>query len=177
MLRLLVSCVSALAFVALAATAATAQEVPTISTQSGTAAASPPTENWVSRCVATARQGPLECSIEQRLLMANSGQLVAAVTVRMPSDADSPVIMIQTPLGLYLPAGLTVNVDGASEQQLELQTCDASGCYAGSPLPEAMVTAMTRGQKLNLVFQNLNRQPITVSADLNGFTAALQRIR
>ena len=149
---------------------------PAVAQEAGGAAASA-RENWVSRCVAQARQGPLECSIEQRLLMANTGQLVAAVTVRMPTDGDGPVMMIQTPLGLYLPAGLTVDIDGASQQALELQTCDANGCYAGSPVSDALLTAMTRGQKLNLVFQGLNRQAVTVTADLNGFTAAFQRIR
>ncbi len=158
-----------------AAAPAVAQDAPAAPAQGG--AAAPAQENWISRCVANARQTPLECSIEQRLLMANTGQLVAAVTVRMPTDANQPVMMIQTPLGLYLPAGLAINVDGASEQALELQTCDANGCYAGSPVSEALLSAMTRGQKLNLVFQGLNLQPVTISADLNGFTAAFQRLR
>lgn len=166
---------AALALTLCLAAPVVAQEVPTISAQGG--AAAPAQENWVSRCAANARQGPLECLIEQRLLMANTGQLVAAVSVRTPGDGDGPVMGVQLPLGLYLPAGLTIDIDGASQQALELQTCDMNGCYASSPVSEALLTAMTRGQKLNLVFQGLNRQPVTVSSDLNGFTAAFQRIR
>jgi invasion protein IalB len=134
-------------------------------------------ENWASRCVAPSRQAPLECSIEQRLIMQDTSRLVAAVTVRVPTDTGRPVMMLQMPLGLYLPAGITIDIDGTSEQRFELQTCDANGCYAGAPVPDQLLATMTRGQKLNLKFQNLNRQPITVSATLVGFTAAYQRIR
>ena len=158
------------AWVSLVAAAAVAQEAP----------AAPPAQqqdNWVSRCVASARQAALECSIEQRLIMQNTSQLVAAVTVRMPADTGKPVMMLQMPLGLYLPAGITIDIDAASEQRFELQTCDNNGCYAGAPVSDELLASMTRGQKLNLRFQNLNRQPITVSATLVGFTAAYQRIR
>ena len=140
-------------------------------------AAQAPTNNWASRCVAGARQGPLECSIEQRLVMQNTGQLVAAVTIRVPTDSNAPMMMIQTPLGLFIPAGVRIDVDGASPQTLELQTCDNSGCYAGNPVTNEMLNAMAAGAKLNLTFQNLNKQDVTVSATLVGFTAAFQRIR
>jgi invasion protein IalB len=162
------------AWISLAAAAAIAQEAPA---PAPAAAPAQQQDNWVSRCVATARQAALECSIEQRLIMQNTSQLVAAVTVRMPADTGKPVMMLQTPLGLYLPAGITIDIDGATEQQFELQTCDNNGCYAGAPVSEELLANMARGQKLNLRFQNLNRQPITVSATLVGFTAAYQRIR
>lgn len=136
-----------------------------------------PANNWASRCVAGARQGPLECSIEQRLVMQNTGQLVAAVTIRLPTDSTAPVMMIQTPLGLLLPPGVRIDIDGGAAQTLPLQTCDNSGCYAGNPVSDEMLNAMAGGSKLNLTFQNLNKQDVTVSATLVGFTAAFQRIR
>ena len=134
-------------------------------------------ENWVSRCVAPARNAPLECAIEQRLIMQNTQQLVALVSIRTPSESGAAMLALQAPLGLFLPAGIGIDVDGASAQVLELQTCDNNGCYANTPISEDLLAAMTRGQKLNIKFQNLNKQRITISATLLGFTAALQRIR
>ena len=137
----------------------------------------PTRDNWASRCIAPARQVPLECSIEQRLIMQNTQQLIASVTIRVPAETGSPVMMLQAPLGLFLPGGITLDVDGASGETLELQTCDNNGCYAGGPLSENLLAAMTRGQSLNIKFQNLNKQTITVTATLVGFTVAFQRIR
>ena len=163
------------------AAAQDAAETPPASSEGGTAAPSqtqqPASENWASRCVASARLVPLECSIEQRLIMQNTQQLVASVTIRVPAETNSPVMLVQAPLGLFLPGGIALDVDGASGETLELQTCDNNGCYAGGPLPENLLAAMTRGQSLNIKFQNLNKQTITVTATLVGFTAAFQRIR
>jgi invasion protein IalB len=167
---------AAAAMLSLVTVGATAQEASPPAVGGDTAAAGQ-RENWASRCVAIGRDAALECSIEQRLIMQTTSQLVAAVTVRMPSDTRRPVMMLQTPLGLYLPAGVTIDIDGAGEQKFELQTCDNNGCYAGNPVSDDLIASMMRGQNLNIRFQNLNRQPVTVTATLSGFTAAYQRIR
>lgn len=156
---------------------AAAQDAPAASGGGASGGQQQQQDNWASRCVAPARQAPLECAIEQRLIMQNTSQLIAAVTIRMPSDTGQPVMMIQAPLGLFLPAGVAIDVDGANKTTFELQTCDNNGCYAGSPLSDELLASMTRGQKLNISFQNLNKQPVTVTGTLVGFTAAFQRIR
>jgi hypothetical protein len=55
----------------------------------------------------------------------------------VPADTKAPVIMIQTPLDLFLPAGVTLSVDGGNPVPFELQTCNVKGCYAGAKLPNA----------------------------------------
>jgi invasion protein IalB len=137
-----------------------------------------PQSNWASRCVAPARQAVLECLIEQRLIMANTNQLVGSITVRIPSgDATQPVMVIQTPLGLLIPAGVSIDIDGGGKTQLQLQTCDGNGCYADVSVSDELLASLTRGEKLNIGFQNLSKQPVTITASLVGFTAAFQRIR
>ena len=42
--------------------------------------------NWVTRCVSDSRKSPLECSMEETLVLANTGQLVAAVAVGFLND-------------------------------------------------------------------------------------------
>jgi invasion protein IalB len=141
------------------------------------AASQPPP--WGSRCVALTRESALDCLVEQKLIVANTGQLLGAVTIRIPNDTKQPVLMIQTPIGLYLPAGVTVDVDGADRLKFkfQLQTCDANGCYVGSPMPKGLLDRMEKGQKLNVVFQNLQKQPITMSMALAGFAEAYQKVR
>lgn len=139
------------------------------------AAAQPPP--WGSRCVTGARESALDCLVEQKLVVANTRQLLGAVTIRIPGDTKQPVLMIQTPFGLYLPGGVTVDVDGADAKKFELQTCDANGCYVGSPMPSDLLDRMQKGQKLNIVIQNLQKQPITMPMALTGFAEAYQKVR
>jgi invasion protein IalB len=86
-------------------------------------------------------------------------------------------LVIQTPLGILLPGGVSIDIDGADRTALELQTCDNNGCYASTPMSDALLASMTRGEKFNIGLQNLGKQPVTVTGTLVGFTAAFQRIR
>ncbi|MCX5512302.1 invasion-associated locus B family protein [Kaistia algarum] len=162
------------ASLAIGAGAALAEDgaVPTLG---GADAASPP-PGWVSACSAPSRDGPLECRMEQRAVLKQTGQLVASVTIRVPADTKKPVLLVRVPLGLSLEAGVTLDVDGAKGRSLPLQTCDAGGCYAGSPLPADFLAALQKGNTLDLIFQNLDKAPIKLQMPLAGFSDAYSRI-
>ena len=81
-----------------------------------------------------------------------------------------------TPSTPAATGGIGFDIDGASAQKLELQTCDRGGCYASGPLTAEVLSAMQNGQKLNIVFQNMQKQPITLPMSLIGFTAAYQKL-
>lgn len=132
---------------------------------------------WSSTCTSQGRSLPLECVLEQRAFVRESGQLIGLITIRVPSDTKQPVIMIQTPLGLFLPAGVTVDVDGDMAQNYPLQTCNAGGCYAGFPISEQLLNRMFNGGKLNVIFQYLDKKPFTLPMSLVGFTESYARIK
>lgn len=137
----------------------------------------PAPPSWISACQGPARADALECQMEQRAVLSGSGQLVGSVTVRVPSETRAPVLMIRGPLGLSLAGGVVIDVDGAAAETLPLQTCDAGGCYAGAPLPEALLGAMFKGKTLNVTFQNLNKEPIKLPMSLAGFSATYGKIK
>jgi invasion protein IalB len=132
---------------------------------------------WSVTCTAASREAPLDCVIEQRAVVTETGRLLSRVTVRVPADTRKPVMMVQAPLGPFLPAGIALDVDGAGPQKLDYQTCDANGCYAGSPVSDELLQAMFRGQKLNITIQALNKQPVKIPMELSGFTAAYRSIQ
>jgi invasion protein IalB len=115
--------------------------------------------------------------MEQTVVLTGSGQLLASAVVRVPADTRQPVMMIQVPVGLYLPAGLNLQVDDEKPQPLELQTCDLKGCYAGTPLPPEMLSAMKAGKRLTITFQNLAKENIVVPLTLANFAEAYQKIQ
>ncbi len=136
----------------------------------------PPPLAWASRCVSDGRQSTANCSIEQRLLMQGSNELVGAVTIQALSSGK-PAIIANVPLGLYIPGGVSIDVDGAANQKLDLQTCDRTGCFATAQLADATLAAMQKGKKLDLVFQSVSKRTVTLPLQLPGFTAAYQKIK
>jgi len=148
---------------------------PSPAQESGDGAAKGPL--WSSRCTAVSRQTPVDCLIEQRAVITKTGQLLVQVTVRVPAETKKPVMMVQVPLGPFLPGGLVLDIDGKNNVKLDFQTCDANGCYAATPVSEDLLGALFAGHKLNVTVQALNKNPIQVPMDLAGFTAAYRNIQ
>lgn len=136
-----------------------------------------PREAWATSCASPARGQAQDCAMEQRAIASETGQAIAQITIRVPQDTKKPVTMVQVPLGLFLPAGLSVDVDGDLSQNFPFQTCNNNGCFVGFPIPDAMLKAMFKGSKLNLTFQNLNKKPVVLPMSLTGFSGAYNRIK
>ncbi|MGD9769645.1 MAG: invasion associated locus B family protein [Pseudolabrys sp.] len=140
-------------------------------------AAAPVVAAWRSHCNSASRQTVPECMVEQTAILGKTGQMLASVSVRVPPSGSQPVMMVQVPVGLFLPAGINVRIDEQPPLQLVIQTCDLKGCYAGSPVSADMLKAMKAGKQLGVEFQNLSKQAITVPLTLTQFAEAYRSIQ
>lgn len=142
-----------------------------------TAANTPPPPGWVARCSSASRSAPLECAIEQTAVLTKTGQLIVLVNIRVPADTRSPVALVQLPLGLNLPAGAKLQVDEGKATDLQIQTCEARGCYANLPIAADMLAALKTGKQMKVSFQNLAKESITIPMPLTDFAAAFDKIK
>jgi len=141
------------------------------------AAAPAATARWSGRCVSVDRQSGAECTMVERAFVGANRQVVGSVSLRFPPDGAAASLNVTVPLGIFLGAGIGFNVDGAASQQLELQTCDRSGCYASGAVSPDTLAAMQNGQKLNILFQSMSKQVVTLEMSLVGFTAIYQKLK
>ncbi|WP_375411081.1 invasion associated locus B family protein [uncultured Bradyrhizobium sp.] len=146
-------------------------------TANGAATATPPSPGWVARCGSASRDAPLECAIEQNAVLSRTGQLVIAVNIRVPADTHAPSALIQLPLGMNIPNGARLQVDDGNTTDLQIQTCEARGCYAGTAIAPELLAAMKSGKQLKVSFQNLNKETLTVPLPLADFAAAYEKIK
>jgi invasion protein IalB len=142
------------------------------------AEAAPPAQpGWNARCTSASRAGPLECAMEQTAVLSKTGQLIVLVNIRVPADTKAPVALVQLPLGLHLPGGAKIQVDDGKATDLQIQTCENRGCYAGSAIAPDLLTALRSGKQLKVSFQNLGKENITIPIPLTDFAAAYDRIK
>lgn len=132
---------------------------------------------WNVRCGSVARQAPLECILEQQVVVQQTGQQLSLVSVRVPGDTRQPVMLVQLPLGMYLPGGLTLQVDEEKGQLVTIQSCDQRACYVGLPVTTEMLTSLKKGQRLNLIIQSANRETVTIPHPLSDFVDQYQKIQ
>jgi invasion protein IalB len=139
--------------------------------------ATPPQSGWAARCSSANRQAPLECAIEQTAILQKTGQLIILVNVRVPSDTHTPVALVQLPLGINLPGGAKLQIDDGQTADLQIQTCEARGCYAGTPIAPDLLAALRSGKQLKILFQSLGKETITIPMPLADFAAAYDKIK
>lgn len=136
-----------------------------------------PANVWAARCVSAGRADVPDCSVEQRVILQQTGQLLAAVTVTLPHGSNKPTILVQVPLGLALDAGVVLKTDNHGPAKLRVQTCDQGGCYAATVMSPDFLKAMLTGKKLDVRFVGVNKKPVTVPMPLTGFGRAYGRIK
>jgi invasion protein IalB len=132
---------------------------------------------WISRCVSESRKSPVECSTEESLAIASSGQLVATIAIKVQPEEREPIMTFKVPAGLYLPAGLNLQVDDGKPQPIPLQTCDAQGCYGEIHLSSNLIAALKTGKKISLTFQNMAKNQVLLPFPLDNFAEALLKIQ
>ena len=137
----------------------------------------PAAPGWIARCSSANRGAPLECAAEQTAVLTKTGQLIVLINIRVPGDTRTPVAIVQLPLGLNLPAGAKLQVDDGKTTDLQIQTCEARGCYANTPITPEMLAAMKTGKQLKVSFQNLAKETIAIPMPLADFAAAYEKIR
>jgi invasion protein IalB len=157
-----------------AATAAPATTPPPLESAPANAPAQP---GWVARCSSASRDTPLECAMEQTAVLSKTGQLIVLINIRVPGDTHTPVATVQLPLGLNLPGGARLQVDDGKTTDMQIQTCENRGCYAGTPIGPELLAAMRSGKQLKVLFQNLAKETITIPLSLTDFAAAYDKIK
>jgi invasion protein IalB len=115
--------------------------------------------------------------MEETAVLSKTGQLIVLVNIRVPSDTHAPVAMVQLPLGLNLPGGAKLQVDDGKTADLQIQTCENRGCYAGTAITPDVLAALKSGKELKLSFQNLAKETITIPMPLTDFATAYDKIK
>ncbi|MFO1067612.1 MAG: invasion associated locus B family protein [Geminicoccaceae bacterium] len=141
--------------------------------------AAPAPPPWSTRCVSEARAVAPACTAEQTVLVRQqqNNQVLLTLRLQAPASRSPLTFSVQTPLGLLLPAGLTLQVDETPPLTLPLQTCDNAGCYAATPLNDELARAYGAGGRLRIGLQTAAGETLTIEIPLEGFAEALERIR
>jgi invasion protein IalB len=95
----------------------------------------------------------------------------------MPADTKKPVFLLQLPLGVYLPAGATLQIGKLEAQTLPFVSCDQGGCIAEYAVTDAELNSIAKGSDLTISAQTVQRKPFTLTVPSLGFAAAYAKIK
>src|SRR5262245_20810215 len=132
-------------------------------------------ETWAVNCSNRGGTG-FACEMTQAIIDGKSRALILLISIKTPQANSQPAVLFRSIHGVYLPAGLTVSVDGGSVSNLEFQKSDQLGAYAALPLGSKHIDDLKRGKELVVAMQINKGEKVELRAPLRGFGAAFDRI-
>ena len=136
-------------------------------------------KDWTVRCGRQSKQGPQVCEMQQQQVDQEDRTIMAVAVGQVPGRSDLGLLVI-LPLGILLPAGVTLQIDGGAELPLEVDRCERQGCRIEMLLEPDLLNRLKAGTKATVFFEAFDpqgeRQRLGVPISLLGFTAALNEV-
>lgn len=131
-----------------------------------------PEQNWLKVCD-TLESGEEACVMRQTILQ--GGQFSGAFLLRDDPTQDYRLLAIAAvPIGVFLPAGLTLQIDNAKPISLPYVICDPQSCMTQLAVNEAYVNSLKKGARLVMTAKNRQNKDLKIEVNLSGFTAVYE---
>jgi invasion protein IalB len=135
-------------------------------------------QDWLLRCGATP-QGREVCEMQQQTTDKEGRTVMAIAIGTVPGRSDLGLLII-LPLGIVLPAGVQLAIDGGAEMPLELDRCERQGCRIEMLIEPDLLTRLKAGREAKVFFEaddpQGQRRRLGVPMSLLGFSAALAEL-
>ena len=107
------------------------------------------------------------------------GQPVLQALLRRTPGMQGPngepvaaVFELLAPIGVLLPAGIAVSIDGAEIGRVPYRVCNPQSCLVAEPVLEDFIGKMKKGSNAVMTMVGVNGQAASVTISLSGFTKA-----
>lgn len=110
-----------------------------------------------------------QCAMIQNVVASDRPEMGLSVVVLKTADKKARILRVLAPLGVLLPNGLGLNVDGKDIGRAYFVRCFQDGCYAEVILEDKLLTTLETGKSATFIVFQTPEQGIGIPVDLNGF--------
>jgi invasion protein IalB len=111
-----------------------------------------------------------QCVLMQNVVAADREEFGLSVVVLKTADKKAQILRVLAPLGVLLPNGLGLNIDGNDIGRAYFVRCFTDGCYAEVILEEALIKSLSEGKDATFYVFQTPEEGIGISVDLDGFS-------
>ena len=136
-------------------------------------------QDWMVRCGRPEGQEQEVCEMQQQQVDKEERTVMAVAVGQVPGTSDVGLLIL-LPLGILLPAGVTMQIDGGAEIPLQVERCERQGCRIEHIIEPDLLNRLKAGTRATVFFEAIDpqgkRQRLGVPISLLGFTAALNEV-
>jgi invasion protein IalB len=110
-----------------------------------------------------------QCAMMQNVVAADRPEVGLSVVVLKTADRKAQILRVLAPLGVLLPNGLGLKVDGKDIGRAYFVRCFQDGCYAEVILEKQLLDTLSHGKSATFIVFQTPEQGIGIPVDLTGF--------
>lgn len=132
--------------------------------------------SWSIICDTPGGAASEQCALMQNVVAEDRPEVGLSVVVLRTADNQAEILRVLAPLGVLLPNGLGLNVDGNDIGRAYFVRCFQDGCYAEVILDEQLLSTFKSGEAATFIVFQTPEEGIGIPVDLAGFAAGFDSL-
>lgn len=124
---------------------------------------------WSIVCDKPAGASAEQCALMQNVIADDRPEVGLSVVILKTADRKAKILRVLAPLGVLLPNGLGLNIDGKDIGRAYFVRCFSDGCYAEVVLEDALLKTLRAGKQATFIVFQSPEEGIGIPVDLTGF--------
>jgi len=124
---------------------------------------------WAIVCDQPAGASGDQCALLQNVVAEDRPEIGLSIVALKTADQQARILRVLAPLGILLPNGLGLYVDGKDIGRAQFVRCFDDGCYAEVILADELLKTLSGGATATFIVFQTPEQGIGIPVDLNGF--------
>jgi invasion protein IalB len=124
---------------------------------------------WNILCDTPAGAKSEQCALVQNVVAEDRPEVGLSVVVLKTADNKAKILRVLAPLGVLLPNGLGLNIDGKDMGRAYFVRCFQDGCYAEVILEDTLIKTLQGGTSATFIVFQTPEEGIGIPVDLKGF--------
>lgn len=131
---------------------------------------------WSMVCETPPGASSEQCALMQNVVAQDRSEVGLSVVILRTADRKSEIMRVLAPLGVLLPNGLGLNVDGKDIGRAYFVRCFQDGCYAEVVLEGQLLEDLKKGGTATFIVFQTPEEGIGIPVDLTGFSEGYTKI-
>lgn len=132
--------------------------------------------DWQMRCDTPPGAASEQCALIQNVTAADRENVGLSVIILRTADKQARILRVLAPLGVLLPSGLGLKVDGNDIGRAGFVRCLPNGCIAEVILEDELLNQLKSGSQATFIIFQTPEEGIGIPISLNGFSAGFDAL-
>jgi invasion protein IalB len=132
--------------------------------------------DWQMSCDTPPGASFEQCAIIQNVTAEDQPNVGLSVIVLKTADQKARLLRVLAPLGVLLPNGLGLNIDGTDMGRVAFVRCLPNGCVAEVVMDDALLKQLSEGKTAIFVVFKTPEEGIGIPVSLKGFADGFKQL-